>query len=256
MTQPIDPITAFDLDAFVDDQLPPARRIEVAHHLAGDPAAAARVMADIGRRDALRLAFPLPDLPDPALVGAATHLAEGLGRRRRPDLLRRIAAVLAIGFMGWAAHGMLGPVMISDSVASARAPAFVDDARRAHHAAVLRTKAHGGAVEAFDADEIRAATAIALPALPEGWRALDLQIFPSTFGPSVEMTLEGGSLGPLSLFAVRPGDFAVTPVSVAPMGDGPAAVYWQLGEVAYALTGGTDQDALARAAASLSSSLF
>lgn len=256
MTQPIDPITAFDLDAFVDDQLPPARRIEVASHLAGDPAAAARVMADIGRRDALRLAFPLPDQPDPALVGAATHLAEGLGRRRRPDALRRIAAVLAVGFMGWAAHGMLGPVMISDSIASAPAPAFVDDARRAHQAALLRTRAHDGAVEAFDADEVRAATAIVLPALPEGWRALDLQIFPSTYGPSVEMTLDGGRLGPLSLFAVRPGDFAVTPVSVAPTGDGPAAVYWQLGEVAYALTGSDDREALARAAASLSSSLF
>ncbi|MCW0182477.1 anti-sigma factor family protein [Zavarzinia sp.] len=255
MTQPVDPITAFDLDAFVDDQLPPARRIEVASHLAGDPAAAAKVMADIGRRDALRLAFPPPDQPDPALVDAAGRLAEGLERRRPMGALRRIAAVLAIGFVGWAAHGVLGPMMISDSIASARPPAFVDDALRAHQAALLRMEAHDGAVESFDADEIRAATAMTLPMLPGGWRVLDLQIFPSTYGPSVEMTLDADRLGPLSLFAVRPGDFAVTPVSIAP-GGGPAAVYWQMGEVAYALTGGGDEKALADAAATLSNSLF
>lgn len=261
MTPQIDPITAFDLDAFVDDQLPPGRRIEVANHLAADPAAAARVMADIARRDALRLAFPLPEHPDPALVEAGHRLAEGLARRRPVSVLRRIAAVLAIGFVGWAAHGVLGPIMISDSVASARPPAFVEDARRAHQAALARTRAHDGAIEAFDADEIRAATAIALPALPPGWRAVDLQIFPSTYGPSVEMTLEAEGLGPLSLFAVRPGDFAVTPVSAAPAssadGDGAAAaVYWQMGEVAYALTGGSDEKALAAAAAEISSSLY
>ncbi|PWR25409.1 anti-sigma factor family protein [Zavarzinia aquatilis] len=259
MTTPIDPITAFDLDAFVDDQLPPARRIEVASHLAADPAAAARVMADIARRDALCLAFPLPEHPDPGLVEAAGRLAEGLVPRRPIGMLRRIAAVLAIGFVGWAAHGVLGPLMISDSIASARPPDFVEDARRAHQAALARSRVHDGSIEAFDADEIRAATAITLPVLPAGWRAVDLQIFPSTYGPSVEMTLETERLGPLSLFAVRPGDFAVTPVSVAPVSsaDGDAAaVYWQMGEVAYALTGGADGKALAAAATEISNSLY
>ena len=57
-----DPITEADLLAYVDDQLDPARRIEVEEHLAHDPEAAARVMADLKDRDTLRLihAAPLP----------------------------------------------------------------------------------------------------------------------------------------------------------------------------------------------------
>lgn len=256
MTEPVDPITAFDLEAFVDEQLPPARRVEVAAHLAQDPAAAARVMADIARRDALRLAFPTPVHPDPALIDAAERLADGIGRRRQPSVLRRIAAIAVIGFAGWAAHGALGPLMISDSVASAPAPGFVADALQAHRAALLRAATHQGPVEAFDADEIRAATAITLPVLPDGWQVVDLQIFPSTYGPSVEITLDTDRLGHVSLFVVRPGDFAVTPVTVAPAGEDVPAVYWQVGEVAYALSGGEDEAALGKAAQVLSASFF
>jgi anti-sigma factor RsiW len=55
-----DPITEADLLAYVDDQLDVARRIEVEDYLAGNPAKAAEVMADLKDRDALRLAFSSP----------------------------------------------------------------------------------------------------------------------------------------------------------------------------------------------------
>ena len=46
-----DPITEADLLAYIDDQLDPARRIEVEEYLARDPDAAARVMADLSDRE-------------------------------------------------------------------------------------------------------------------------------------------------------------------------------------------------------------
>src|SRR3712207_9333687 len=60
-----DPITETDLLAYVDDQLDPARRIEVEEHLAQNPDAATRVMADLKDRDTLRLIHAAP-LPRPA----------------------------------------------------------------------------------------------------------------------------------------------------------------------------------------------
>ena len=52
-----DPITEVDLHAFIDDQLLPERRLDVEDHLARHPEVAARVMADLRARDALKLAF-------------------------------------------------------------------------------------------------------------------------------------------------------------------------------------------------------
>jgi anti-sigma factor RsiW len=52
-----DPITEDDLHAFVDDQLPTERRLDVEDHLVRHPEIAARVMADLRARDALKLVF-------------------------------------------------------------------------------------------------------------------------------------------------------------------------------------------------------
>ena len=55
-----DPITEDDLHAYVDDQLDATRRIEVEEHLAHNPEAAARVMADLSACPMHPSAVPLP----------------------------------------------------------------------------------------------------------------------------------------------------------------------------------------------------
>jgi anti-sigma factor RsiW len=107
----------------------------------------------------------------------------------------------------------------------------------------------------YDPAEIRSATAIVLPTLPDDWTVTDVQIFPSTFGPSVEMTIRAGSIGTVSLFAARPGTFDVVPATLSQQDDLSAA-HWQIGEVAYALVtrGGTDE--LNRAAERLVDTLY
>jgi anti-sigma factor RsiW len=257
MIKPVDPISDADLHGYLDDQLAMPRRIEVEDHLARHPDVAAQVMADLRTRDALRMAFPNPPSrarPDTAQAGR--RLERGLLTGRRLGRLRRIAAVVVGLSAGWFAHAQFGAPSIGDSVASVAAPPYVDDAVMSHRTALVRAAMRSQPVgRHYDPDEIRSSTSIVLPDLPGGWRVQDVQIFPSKFGPSVEMAIATEHLGRLSLFAVRPGRFDVASAALAAKGDVTAA-YWQIGEVAYALTGQADSREIERAAAGLQKTLY
>lgn len=257
MNQPVDPVTEADLQAYVEDQLPVARRVEVEAHLCGNPAEAMRVIADLRIRDELRLA--LADMPRFARIGtndAARRLERGLSRDRLLRRFRQVAAVAALVGIGWLAHAGIGPIGVRQVVASTMPPAYVTDAMRSHRTALVRADMRSQPqVPNYDPAEIRAATAIVVPAFPEGWAVTDVQVFPSTFGPSVEMALRDGRLGTMSLFAVRPGNFDVVPATLVHQQDLTAA-YWQVGEVAYALVAGPNARDLDDAADRLARSLY
>lgn len=258
MTPPLDPICDTDLNAYVDGQLDMPRRIAVEDHLARHPGIAAQVMADLRSRDELRLAFSdALTRPRVAIVDAARRLERGLARTRILGDLRRAAAVAALVAAGWFAHAQFGPPRMGASVAAT--PAFVDDAASSYRAVLTRAAMHARHPRdaRYDAGEIRAATAIALPELPHEWHVLDVEIIPSAQGPTVEMAIAaGGHLGTLSLLAMRPGDFDVRSPTVADRG-AEAVAYWQIGETAYALTGAAgEDDQLNRAALTLSRSLY
>ncbi len=257
MTAIVDPVTDADLDAYVDDQLDVARRIEVESYLSARPDTAARVMADLRNRDELRLALAgTPGAPRPATADAARKLERGLVRGRMFGYLQRAAAVAVFVSAGWLANEAVGPFSVSEVVASTPPPAYVEDAMRAHGTSVLRASmASQPEVRDYDVEEIRSATAIVMPTLPHDWDVRDVQIYPSRFGPSVEMAIDTGELGLLSLFAVRPGSFDVVHPTLAPAGDIVSA-YFQIGEVAYALVGGGDVGKLDRAAARLAATLY
>jgi anti-sigma factor RsiW len=109
-------------------------------------------------------------------------------------------------------------------------------------------------VEDYDPAEILAETGIRLPSLPEDWQVRDAQIFPSRYGHSIEIAIDAGELGRVSLFAAQAPAFDV----IAPMParfDKATAVYWQTGQLAYALTGNGSDKALERAALRLSRKL-
>lgn len=257
MTTPVDPITDADLHAYIDGQLTAPRRIEVEAYLSVHPAVAARIMADLRDRDALRLALAEHAVPSALRTHqAARRLSRGLARGALLVTVRRIAAAIALIAVGWFAHAELGALGVVQSAALAAAPAYVDDAARAHRTALVRAsmRSQPGTPD-YDREEIRSATAIIVPDLPQGWQVLDVQIFPSTYGPSVEMAIRSEGLGTMSLFAVRPGNFTVRPATVAAKNE-VTAVYWQIGEVAYALVGKGDGKALDEAAAKLARTLY
>jgi hypothetical protein len=65
------------------------------------------------------------------MLAAATRLERALAWRELGLKLRRMAAVVALVGFGWFAHGQVG-LGISDSEASPKPPAFVEDALHAH----------------------------------------------------------------------------------------------------------------------------
>ncbi|MCF3641210.1 anti-sigma factor [Rhizobium sp. TRM95111] len=233
-----DPILESDLNAYVDDQLGVGRRIEVEAFLSERPAIAAQVMADLRVRDELRLALAdhrAPAPTRPATREAARLLERSLSRRRFVTLFRRVAAIGLFVGAGWIGHALLGPFGATEVVASTPPPAFVEEAVRAHRTTLIRgSMTSQPEATVFDPADIRSATAIVLPDLPKGWTVVDTQVFPSAYGPSVEMVLEPRRGERLSLFAVRPGSFAVRHVLLF-RSDGAEAAYWQIGDVAYAL---------------------
>ncbi|MDK4741830.1 anti-sigma factor [Rhizobium sp. CB3060] len=253
----IDPVIDADLDAYVDGELTVARRVEVESYLSEHPAIAAKVMADMSIRGELRMALAGEGLAAKAETReAARRLERGLAYGRVLSSFQRVAAVVMLMAAGWVAHTSFGAFSASEVNASVPAPAFVDGAVQAYRATALREAMTSQPPHAaYNPDEIRASTAIVLPELPQGWRVTDAQIYPSDFGPSVEMTINAGEGGQLSLFAVRPGNFAVQKVSHVKRDDVQAA-YWQIGEVAYALIGNGKAAELDGEAAKLARSLY
>jgi anti-sigma factor RsiW len=230
----VDPIIDADLDAYVDGELDVTRRIEVESYLSENPAIAAKVMADLSIRGELRLALA-GEVPAGRAETreAARRLERGLSYGRVLSTIQRIAAVAVLVTVGWVAHSPLGAFTATEVVASTRPPAFVEDAARAYRTTEMRERAEPSATAAYNPDEIRAATGIVLPDLPRDWVVSDAQIYPSEFGPSVELAITGRGER-LSLFAVRPGSFSVEKVAHVAL-DGVQAAYWRIGEVAYVL---------------------
>jgi anti-sigma factor RsiW len=236
MIEGAEPIVDADLDAYVDDQLDPARRVEVEAYLAIHPQDAARVMADLRSRDALRLLARGTAEPPAALVAAARRLGRAIVRRRMLRAAPVAAVALACLGIGWAA-GSGTPLSLIAASHAAPAPRFVDEAAMAHRTALMRAAMRSQPeVTHLDLAEMYAATSIRLPTLPDGWRLLDVQLFPSDDGPSLLVTLDRGNGGPVSLFAVRARTAAPVRPSVTSRGTN-AVAYWQEGETAMALIG-------------------
>ncbi len=257
MTDRIDAITEADLHAYVDDQLTSMRRILVEAYLSQHPKLAARVMADLRGRDELRLAM---SESSPVIKLASYDAARRLERAMRRDIYfakaRRFAAVIALVAFGWFAHIEFVSMGSWNGAAASAMPAYVDEAARAHRTAILRASMHSQTVQPhFDREEIRAATSIVMPSLPQEWEVLDVQIFPSSGGPSVEVSVQAGELGRLSLFAVQLRRFAVMPATVT-SSDEMTAAYWQIGDTAYALVGAANGKALNEAAINLAATLY
>jgi anti-sigma factor RsiW len=257
MTGTRDPVTDADLDAYVDDQLDVARRIEIEAFLSTHPETAARVMSDLKICDELRLALAVSNrIARPGTTDAARRLERGLARGRVLGGLRRVAAIAVFMAAGWLANEMVGPISVTEVVASTPPPAYVEDAMRAHSTTVLRASmASQPEVPDYDPEEIRAATAIVMPRLPKDWRVKDVQIYPSRFGPSVEMAVDTEAFGLLSLFAVRPGTFDAVQPAVGFSGDISSA-YFQIGGAAYAVVAQGDVDDLVRVAERLADALY
>jgi anti-sigma factor RsiW len=177
-------------------------------------------------------------------VRAAAAIADYLAAHAVPrspaapslSIARRIqrAAVLALAIgAGWIMNDAVGPLT---SPAQAET-AFVDRAVRSHETTRIRAAMKSQPeVPALDRHEIRSATGIRLPQLPKAWRLTDVQVYPSTVGPLVQIAAITDRGEAISLVAMR----VNTPAEATPLlsdRDGDDVAYWEEGEDAYGIVG-------------------
>ena len=247
-------ITEVDLQAYMDGQLDDARRIEVEDFLAHHPEAAAEVMASLRTMDALRLHAQLQDEPSARLVTGATRLEQGLKRQVWQRTVLRLTGLAAAITAGWIIFSAVQPFNGAIQTEAATL-AFVDDALDARRAQSLRQRMASQVETArYDPAELRMETDLAMPALPAGWKVVDVQIYPWDEGYSIAVTADAGDLGTVTLFAAphvpkAPGGMRTTIVG------GTTATFWQSGGLAYALVGHASESRLQAAAEVLLSSL-
>lgn len=240
-----DTVTESEIHAYLDDELDLGRRLAVEHHLACDPQAAARFMADLELRTALRMVVGNPGEPPAAMSEAAALIADRLNSAAKfePRRLfdRPIMRLLA-------AAALLAVIILPGRNVLASPPDFVNDAVDAYRTGLLRA-AMASQLETprFDPVEVRRSTHIRMPRLPARWVVTDAQIFPSDQGPALQLMVNTPAEEKMSIFAVRAtSDAPEEPVAVRH--DGASVAYWREGDMSYALTGSAEPEELDSAA--------
>jgi anti-sigma factor RsiW len=229
-----EPVTELELEAYLDGALDSERCLAVEEHLARTPAAAARMMADLGARTALRLAQPAL-AANAALTSAAVALNQRLSEPRRP--LLRLLQSRRLGLAGLAAAITAIVILPVPPVVQAAPPVYVSDAVQAFQTGLLRADMPSQ-IEAphLDARDVQRFTRIRVPVLPAGWRVTDVQLFPSDEGPALQIMIRTARNQIVSIFAVRSAVRAPSIPETTKRGNTNVA-YWRHGDMAYALTG-------------------
>jgi len=218
-----------DLEAYSEGRLDTARRAEIEGFLACNPDLAARMMRVLHSRK---------------------RAAAASGERRRPLGTRIAVACAACAVAGWAfAVGLDDDGPLQGLV---KAPEYVEDAVMSGRATTLRIRLNSQVqTRMLDTAELRDNLRIRLPVLPQAWRLLDMQVYPSEVGPSVSLLLETPAGRQFNLFAVRSNTAATGEPELASI-DGAFAAYWELDGSAYVLTGDGSSHALLAQATQLS----
>lgn len=230
-----DPVTELEIEAYVDGELDPVRRLAVEDHLSRHADAATQVMADLRARSALRLAFQEGSPIPAAITAAADPLRQRLGRQRwRLPAFIGLGAAASMAALAFTAYGSV--------------PAYVGDAVMSHRVGLIRA-AMTSQLESprLDAREVMRSTDIRVPVLPQGWWITDVQLFPADSGPALQVMIRTDTGDVVSMFALRTGSHETTePVAV--QRDGIAVAYWNRNGMAYALTGAMPPADIDRAA--------
>lgn len=236
-----------DLHAYLDDELDPLHSLAVEAYLARHPSAAAQLMADRRLRTELRLALaPEEALRPVPTEQAATRLANALNRAKWQGWRRSVPLAGLLLACGWLAHEA---AILPDVMSVVGVPDYVDVAIEAHRDTSVHPPLYPQ-IQGYNRRQLLSATAIAMPHLPPDWKVVDVQAYPSQYGPSVEVLVAAPGMGAVSFFATRPGNSAMVEVNSDRV-DGVATANWQVGDVAYALVGDTDLPRIERAAEDL-----
>ncbi|MFZ5465837.1 MAG: anti-sigma factor family protein [Pseudomonadota bacterium] len=252
-------LTEADLQAYVDEQLPPGRRAEVEAWLAARPREAARVQAYRQQNEALRALFdPVLDEPVPA------HLLPS--PRRRGALFAQAAVMLLSlgvgGVSGWILHGETpahAPLVAQTPAAMPR-PVVTPAAGLARRAAVAHAVYSPDVrrpVEIGAEQEEQLVTwlskRLGVPLRPPtlgvlGYELIGGRLLPGADGPVAQFMYHDVSGKRLTLYVSHETrDGAETAFQFAE--EGPIGVFfWVEQGMGYAISAGADKGELARVA--------
>ena len=266
-------ISAQDLNAYVDGELSPERRIEVEAHLASNPEAAAQVQAWQEQNQAIKVLFSpvlneaMPMRLQHAAAQPPSVAAEAQPKGRSawlsPWSLQRIAASIALvvtgAGAGWIAHDQLHPAVISVA-AKPRLSDTPNVAAFAHQAAIAHVVYSPDVkrpveVGADQEDQLvkwlskRLNADIRPPKLGElGYELIGGRLLPGSSGPVAQFMYHDVTGQRLTLYvSTENKDNRDTAFRFAQ--EGPVNVfYWIDGKFGYALSAGIDKGELARIA--------
>lgn len=246
--RPEAPLTEAEIQALVDDRLPPDRAEAARAALSADPELAARITAQRADRAALRAALdPIAAEPIPERLRLA-HLAPRDGAFAP---LRRIAASLAlIGI------GALGGWQIAERLPAPAAQPMMRLAAEAQlaHAVYAVEVAHPVEVAVSDGDAAephlmawlskRLGHPLAAPDLSaQGFHLIGGRLLPADQGPAAQLMYEDASGQRVTLYvAATPG--TETAFRFREGADGTASLVWLEAGLGFALSGPMDRATL------------
>lgn len=247
------PIIEADLQAYVDECLPEARRADIEAYLAARPEDAARIEAYRRQNAALRKLYdPVLDEPVPQRIADAAQ-QPAAPRWHRLPVFRIAAAAAWIGLgtlLGWNLRDSpAAPEQTALRPPALQTVAFVHGAALAH-ATFVPEKRHPVEVTADQEAHLvqwlsnRLGKALHVPALTEqGYALVGGRLLPNEGGPAAQFMYEDPRGGRLTLYlktSVKGSDTAFRFAE----DNGVGVFYWVDGEFGYALSGTLDKTRL------------
>jgi hypothetical protein len=167
----------------------------------------------------------------------------------RPAARFRIANSLVL--LGALGGGWLLRDAYRPSAATKPVNPFVERAAASHRTTLLRGRMSSQSASLrYDRRELSRTTGIVMPRLPRGWTVGDVQLYPSTYGDLIHVSLRSPEHETVSLVAMR----IDTPAEGSPILDrraGDRIAYWEKGDAAFALVGRTPERRLIGMAAEI-----
>lgn len=243
------PISEDDLQAFVDEALDPARRLEVSAYLVAHPEAAARIGAWREERKLLREALapiaeePLPPELDLRRMAARAKRPPSAGLRRTAAFATAAAALVLLGgWGGWTLRGlerasMAGLMALGRDAAASYAVYAPDQIRPLE----LRAEDRGGlAVWAAEGP----GGPVAIPDLSaSGYRFLGGRALTTVHGPAALLMYDGAAGNRLVMLARSMPDSEATSMRPLLLGE-VGGFIWSEGGFGYSLVGEGPPEAL------------
>jgi anti-sigma factor RsiW len=241
-----DPVTEWELMAYVDGQLDPERRIAVEEHLARHPQLAAQVMDDLRGAAELRLGLSeaAGGRPSGAVIELARRLRWRLRLRSWTVRLHRAAAAAVLVAAGWLAHMAFGGWGPDAASAAHRLPLHADEAAEAYRTVILEERLGPNSWPKEDPAVLAALAArspgasVPLPDLAgeEALTPVGAHLLAWDGGNAVQVVYHDSEERPVALFAAEVDAFQVRPPRAEAV-DGFTLVHWQEGWFGYAISG-------------------